>query len=210
MPVVPAFIYDHSTSLSAENNQQKVATITLLNYSELGITQHQRTISIADAQELIKIIQQDDAASPDHIFDTINYISEEKNMPSHISPINQRMKKSLPPSIYPNYAFNANKMTTSILDILCHINVKMLGLGIVLGTHSIPIESLLPGVDLLAGFIGLGSIDVTGGIFDDSHRSGICCGGMLGFAGTMLLVIIPMIPGPFIYIDGVTFLTFWL
>lgn len=104
-----------------------------------------------------------------------------------------------------------NKKNSFILfNMLCRVNAKIFGLGFVLGTHSIPIVSFLPGADVGGLFIGLGSVDVTGGILEDDYHSGFCIGGLIGFIGKILLVVIPMFPGPFIYIDGYSLTSVWL
>ena len=97
-----------------------------------------------------------------------------------------------------------------MFNAVCHLEGKMLGLGFVLGTHSIPGVGLLPGGDIFGVIAGIGTLDTTGGIMDDQHISGICLGGFLGFAGVLLLVIVPMVPGPYIYMKGLTLFTFWI
>lgn len=109
-----------------------------------------------------------------------------------------------------SYSLTSNPEKTAMMNMLCQVNAKMLGLGFVLGTHSIPVVSLLKGVDIGGLFLGVGSVDLAGGIMDDMHHSGLCLGGLLGFVGSIYLVFLPMIPGPVVFIDGFSLAAFWL
>ena len=172
-------------------------SVKLIEYGSNFIREESKDVSINQALDIIQNLKKEKIQS-EQIFSSINSKVVSENT------INRN------PRLFSQYQNENILGTISIADMMCHVKGKLFGLGAVMGTHSVPIVSLLPGVDIASLFVGFGTIDVTDGIFDDTHHSGLCIGGMIGFAGKILLVILPMIAGPFVYIDGYALATFWI
>jgi len=194
-------------------NKNKSAEIILYQYFENGtIEKNVKEIPINDALHFTQDLQTFNSGSLVEKFHDINrlYYREQitpqnRVFPSSLKTMNTYDKNTLINNIYKNL-LSQNSNDGLMPNFLCKLKFKLLGLGFVLGTHGIvPI-----GADIFGIFGGLGSIDATDGFLDDQHKSGFIIGGFIGFIGSLVLVIIPFFPGPFISADGTAVVSLWI
>ncbi len=188
----------------------KPCVLKMCTYNLDTIVENNINISFEEAFSLIKNMKNTDTfAIQDNLFtdyEANNIESLEKIYSRQFpeSPVFKKLHNIQKTDI------SNNQQSNVMVNMFCRVNAKLLGLGLLLGTHSIPLVSLAPGFDIGGLFMGLGTVDVTGGILENEHHSGLCFGGLFGFLGTVFFIIIPLIPGPFIYIDGFSLASIWL
>lgn len=209
----PKTLYKLNLNNFLDVNKNKSAEIILYQYFENGtIEKNVKEIPINDALHFVQNLQTFKVGSLLEKFYDINRLSykeqitpQNKLFPSSLKTMNTYDKNTLINNINKNF-LSQNSNDVLMPNFLCKLKFKLLGLGFVLGTHGIvPI-----GADIFGIFVGLGSIDVTDGFLDDQHKSGFTIGGFIGFIGSLILVIIPFFPGPFISADGTAVASFWI
>jgi len=193
--------------------KNKPAEIILFQYFEDGtIEKNVKEVSIKDALHFTKDLQAFNSGSLVGKFHDINGVSYKEQIISQSRIFSSNLKsldKYDTNILFDNFnkkLLNQDYSDRSITNFICKLKFKLLGFGFVLGTHGvIPV-----GGDIFGIFVGLGSVDATDGFLDDQHKSGFNIGGFIGFVGSLVLVIIPFFPGPFISADGIAGASFWL
>jgi hypothetical protein len=193
--------------------KNKPADIILFQYLEDGsIEKNVKEVSIKDALHFTKDLQNFNSGSLIGKFNTINGITYKEKINNQNRLLFNNLKildkydTNILTKIYYNKLLNQRYSDRSMTNFICKLKFKLLGFGFVLGTHGIvPV-----GGDILGIFVGIGSVDATDGFLDDQHKSGFNIGGFIGFVGSLVLVIIPFFPGPFISADGIAGASFWI
>lgn len=193
--------------------KNKPTEIILFQYFEDGsIEKNVKEVSIKDALHFTKDLQSSNSCSLVGKFNTINGISYKEKITKQNGVFSNNLKildkydTNILTNNFNKKLLNQDYSDRSMTNFICKLKFKLLGFGFVLGTHGIvPV-----GGDILGIFVGLGSVDVTDGFLDDQHKSGFNIGGFIGFVGSLVLVIIPFFPGPFISADGIAGASFWI
>lgn len=185
-------------NLTKTNQSDRYAEVILYEYCEDGtINKMSKKISIVDAISIYSNHEKSNEVSLVQLFNNLE--EQEKNIHNVDVEINNH-------PILNSIKNTNNPQPNSIFNIVCQLNMKLLGLGFVLGTHAVvPV-----GGDILGLFVGVGSVDCSGGFLDDQHYSGLCIGGFVGFIGYLLLALVPFFPGPIIVAEGTAGLTIWV
>ncbi|MFE3845708.1 hypothetical protein ACFL1L_02460 [Thermoplasmatota archaeon] len=200
--------------ISSENNKYEsygkdtFGEIILYKFEDDGsIIKQVKKVPIKDALVFIEEIKNDDDISFDKKFNDINFVTNEVKINNNKFKLDEKQN-------YKNIFNKLNNADIGLVNFVCDINFNLiLDIGFVFGTHAIPIPSFkTPGIDVIGFFIGLGSVHTSNGVFGDQQLTdvGLRIGGVIGFVGTLGMVIIPFMPILYTQANGFAVAAFWI